>query len=113
MSHRRRYDFTEIIPGHTVTSRVDMEEAPTIDRLQGMFEDLYLQRRIGPSHLFMNEANYKALNDELIKACTDDIPEKPSLAQIVNFVNGHYVHVVPASYLGKGNVILGFYDDAH
>lgn len=112
MSPRKHFDFTGGADyKYLMGFQVNVGETVTLDCLQGLFEDLYLQRRLAPDHLFVAKSDHKALSDEVLRASTDDIdlPEEPALVKILNYASGRYVHVVSLPDLEQGSVILGFF----
>lgn len=129
MMSRRHFDFTggaDHQYHHSI--QVAIGETPTFEILQYLFEDLYLQWRFEPKYLFVAEADKEALKAEIYETCEKsmdsrrqteiryglwpvnaDTPCRPPIAQIINYVNGRYVHVVSLPDLEQGSVILGFF----
>jgi hypothetical protein len=109
MSNEKRFNFLGADADHEdqISMRVDLGEAPTFQRLQRLFEDLFVQRRLRPGYLFMAKHDHDKLSHDI--AVESGMDTERSIVQIANYSGGRLVHVITLPDLSPGRVIIGFF----
>ncbi len=104
-------------PGLAATSqislRLNLGAPPTYQRIQCLFEELFLTARLNPDYLFMAERDYDTFNDTVRRESRSrpfgGVLIDYRVALLCNPVTDHYVRVVPLPGLEYGGVLVGFF----
>jgi hypothetical protein len=106
-------NHTDITDASQICHRFNLGEPPTYQRIQRLFEELYLNARLNPDYLFVAERDCDALNDSVRKGSrsrpSGEVLIDDRVALLCNPTTGHYVRVVALPGLEYSGVVVGFF----
>ncbi len=113
------FQVTNPAISHYACMRIDLGPALTLEQIQHLLYDLYVQRHAEPSYLFVSEQERLALTKEVRHMlATGSWPpsmldryglEYGQISRLSSYATGSLIHIVALPELECGSVILGLF----